>query len=72
MDGARHLQSLSAAELGAVAELWKRERREFLASFGGTSMLPTIRAVAVARTAAETFVVFRPHSSNFVRPPPAA
>jgi hypothetical protein len=32
----------SAAELKAVAELWKRERREFATSFGGGSMLPTI------------------------------
>jgi hypothetical protein len=32
----------SAAELAAVAELWKRERREFATSFSGTSMLPAI------------------------------
>jgi hypothetical protein len=32
----------SAAELAAVAELWKRERREFETSFSGTSMLPAI------------------------------
>ena len=36
------LESPSAAELEAVAELWKRERRKFTTSFGGTSMLPTI------------------------------
>lgn len=36
------LESPSAAELGAIAELWKRERRTFTTSFGGTSMLPTI------------------------------
>jgi hypothetical protein len=34
--------SLSAAELDGVAEHWRRERREFLAAFNGTSMLPTI------------------------------
>jgi hypothetical protein len=36
------LELPSAAELGAIAELWKRERRKFTTSFGGTSMLPTI------------------------------
>jgi hypothetical protein len=41
-DAAPALESLSAAELAAVAALWKRERREFATSFGGTSMLPTI------------------------------
>ena len=34
---------LSATELDGVAELWRRERREFVTSFGGTSMLPAIR-----------------------------
>jgi hypothetical protein len=41
-DSARALESFSAAELAAVATLWKRERRKFETSFGGTSMLPTI------------------------------
>lgn len=41
-DAAIALESPSAAELGAIAELWKRERRRFTTSFGGTSMLPTI------------------------------
>ena len=36
------LASLSAVELGAVAGLWKRERRELLTSFSGTSMQPAI------------------------------
>jgi signal peptidase I len=36
------LESLSTAELEAVSALWKRERRTFATSFGGTSMLPTI------------------------------
>ena len=43
IDGACALESFSAAELGAVATLWKREQREFETSFGGNSMLPTIR-----------------------------
>src|SRR5258708_24580377 len=35
------------------------------------SLLPTARPVAIAPTARETFVVFRPVVTNFVRPPPA-
>ena len=42
IDAAPALESLSAAELAAVATLWKREQREFVTSFCGTSMLPTI------------------------------
>jgi Peptidase S24-like len=38
----RTLETLSAAELDAVATLWGRERWEFLTSFTGTSMLPAI------------------------------
>jgi hypothetical protein len=38
----RTLESLSAAELDAVATLWRRERRKFVTSFTGTSMLPAI------------------------------
>jgi hypothetical protein len=33
---------LSVAEIDAIATLWKRERRAFVTSFIGTSMLPTI------------------------------
>src|SRR5882724_5631492 len=36
------LQSLSAAEIDAVGVLWKRQRREFVTAFSGTSMLPAI------------------------------
>jgi hypothetical protein len=36
------LQSLSAEEIDAVALLWKRQGREFVTSFNGTSMLPSI------------------------------
>lgn len=35
------------------------------------SVLPMVRPVAAAHLAEETFVVFRPASTNFVRPPPA-
>jgi Peptidase S24-like len=35
-------ESLTAQELDAVATIWKRERREFVTSFGGTSMMPAI------------------------------
>jgi Peptidase S24-like len=41
-EGGRALESLSTAELEAVAALWKRERRQFATSFSGTSMLPAI------------------------------
>jgi hypothetical protein len=41
-DAARTLESLSAAELAAIASLWRRERRELVTSFTGTSMLPAI------------------------------
>jgi signal peptidase I len=41
-DVAPALELPSAAELAAIAELWKRERRKFTTSFGGTSMMPTI------------------------------
>lgn len=34
--------SISAAELRAVASLWRRTGRRFVTSFLGTSMLPTI------------------------------
>src|SRR2546421_6922165 len=36
------LQSLSADEIDAVASLWKRQGRQFVTSFNGTSMLPAI------------------------------
>jgi signal peptidase I len=36
------LQSLSAEEIDAVAVLWKRQGRQFVTSFNGTSMLPAI------------------------------
>jgi hypothetical protein len=36
------LEILTAAELKAVATLWRRERRELVTSFTGTSMLPAI------------------------------
>ena len=42
LNPARPLESLSAAELEAIATLWKRERRELVTSFNGTSMLPAI------------------------------
>jgi peptidase S24-like protein len=42
MNAATVLESLSAAELDAVARLWKRERRKLVSSFNGTSMLPAI------------------------------
>lgn len=38
------LQSLSADEIDAVAVLWKRQGRQFVTSFNGTSMLPAIAA----------------------------
>jgi signal peptidase I len=41
-DVALAIEFPSAAELEAVAALWKRERREFQACFSGTSMLPAI------------------------------
>jgi hypothetical protein len=36
------LQSLSADEIDAVGLLWKRQGRQFVTSFSGTSMLPAI------------------------------
>lgn len=36
------------------------------------SVLPMVKPVAMAHFARETFVVFRPASTNFIRPPPAA
>src|SRR5438045_2755797 len=33
---------LTGEQLAAVATLWKKNRQELVASFGGTSMLPTI------------------------------
>jgi hypothetical protein len=36
------LQSLSADEIDAVGVLWKRQKRQFVTSFSGTSMLPAI------------------------------
>jgi peptidase S24-like protein len=36
------LQSLSADEIDAVGVLWKRQGRQFVTSFSGTSMLPAI------------------------------
>ena len=51
MSAAVRLESLSASEIDGVATLWKRERREFVTSFNGTSMLPAIapgQQVAVA------------------------
>ena len=35
------------------------------------SVLPMVRPVAMTHFARETFVVFRPALTNFVRPPPA-
>jgi Peptidase S24-like len=35
-------QSLSADEIDAVGMLWKRQGRQFVTSFSGTSMLPAI------------------------------
>jgi signal peptidase I len=35
---------LGGPELLAVAEIWKRQKRELTASFGGSSMEPTIHA----------------------------
>lgn len=42
MNAATVLESLNAAELEAVARLWKRERRKIVSSFNGTSMMPAI------------------------------
>jgi hypothetical protein len=42
MNNPRSIESLSAAELEVIATLWRRERREFVTSFTGTSMLPAI------------------------------
>jgi len=42
LNPARALESLSAAEIEAIATLWKRERRELVTFFNGTSMLPAI------------------------------
>ena len=42
MKAAPVLGSLNAAELEAVARLWKRERRKIVSSFNGTSMMPAI------------------------------
>jgi hypothetical protein len=36
------VQSLSAEEIDAVGVLWKRQRRQFVTAFSGTSMLPAI------------------------------
>jgi hypothetical protein len=36
------LEQLSAAEIDAVGVLWKRQHREFVTAFNGTSMLPAI------------------------------
>jgi hypothetical protein len=41
-DTGQALETLSAAELDAVALLWKRERRRLTTSFSGTSMFPAI------------------------------
>jgi signal peptidase I len=35
-------ESLTTEQLDAVAEIWKRERREFVTFFDGTSMMPAI------------------------------
>ena len=62
----------SAAELEAVAALWKRERREFETSFSGTSMLPAIapgQAVVVRcglEPAVGDVVLFRSNSEIMV------
>lgn len=42
MDAAPALEGLTGAHLQAIATLWKRERREFVSSFSGTSMLPAL------------------------------
>ena len=34
-------------------------------------LLPMVKPIAMAHFSRETFVVFRPTSSNFIRPPPA-
>jgi hypothetical protein len=36
------LESLSAEQIDAVGVLWKRQRRQFMTAFSGTSMLPAI------------------------------
>src|SRR5882757_11292516 len=36
------VEQLSAAEIDAVSVLWKRQRRQFVTAFSGTSMLPAI------------------------------
>jgi len=36
------VERLSAAEIDAVGVLWKRQRRQFITAFNGTSMLPAI------------------------------
>jgi hypothetical protein len=36
------VEQLSAAEIDAVGVLWKRQRRQFVTAFSGTSMLPAI------------------------------
>lgn len=36
------VEALSAAEIDAVGVLWKRQRRQFVTAFSGTSMLPAI------------------------------
>jgi Peptidase S24-like len=41
-EGGAGTGSLSAVELAAIASLWRRERRKFVTSFVGTSMLPAI------------------------------
>jgi hypothetical protein len=39
---ARVLEAMSVEQLDAVSAIWKRERHEFVTSFGGTSMMPAI------------------------------
>jgi hypothetical protein len=41
-DAAGAVESLSAQEIDAVGVLWKRQRRQFVTAFSGTSMLPAI------------------------------
>jgi len=41
-DSAAALASLSPAQVEGIAQLWRRNRRELVTSFSGTSMLPAI------------------------------
>ncbi len=45
------LEGLDGERLAAVSAIWKRERREIVTRFGGTSMLPAIPPGAEVRVA---------------------